>query len=245
MQVLELMREVTEEGEDEGHTSDLSPYHSDSDSAVMMSGNSPFISKAQRYNFLSRSVRLGSKHNVRASILASSLSQTTLELGSVRGSSTGPPSFVLHSSSGVSSGSGSSDTASNEDKTEGRHSPSPSCGSSATVKRRPGDARVGGSSRPLRHLKPKKELFKEGKGEKGVVCNKCESIMEEDPYQSILEIDPAGKKKEDGVAAGLKAEVGRLTAELTKARSAVLGLQVVTAVDQNADLNEHRRRKRR
>ena len=74
-QVLELMREVTEEGEDEGHTSDLSPYHSDSDSAVMMSGNSPFISKAQRYNFLSRSVRLGSKHNVRASILASSLSQ--------------------------------------------------------------------------------------------------------------------------------------------------------------------------
>ena len=69
------MREVTEEGEDEGHTSDLSPYHSDSDSAVMMSGNSPFISKAQRYNFLSRSVRLGSKHNVRASILASSLSQ--------------------------------------------------------------------------------------------------------------------------------------------------------------------------
>ena len=87
---------------------------------------------------------------------------------------------------------------------------------------------MGGSSRPLRHLKPKKELFKEGKGEKGVVCNKCESIMEEDPYQSILEIDPAGKKKEDGVATGLKAEVGRLTAELTKARAAVLGLQVVT-----------------
>ena len=219
------MREVTEEGEDEGHTSDLSPYHSDSDSAVMMSGNSPFISKAQRYNFLSRSVRLGSKHNVRASILASSLSQTTLELGSVRGSSTGPPSFVLHSSSGVSSGSGSSDTASNEDKTEGRHSPSPSCGSSATVKRRQGDGRVSGSSRPLRHLKPKKELFKEGKAEKGPVCNKCESIMEEDPYQSILEIDPA-KKKEDPAAAALKGEVGRLTAELTKARSAVVGLQV-------------------
>merc|ERR1719195_962798 len=115
-QVLELMKEVSDDME--GDTSDLSPYHSDSDSAVMMSGNSPFISKAQRYNFLSRSVRLGSKHNVRASILASSLSQTTLELGSVRGSSTGPPSFVLHSSSGVSSGSGSSDTASNEDKTE-------------------------------------------------------------------------------------------------------------------------------
>ena len=49
--------------------------------------------------------------------------------------------------------------------------------------------------------------------------------MEEDPYQSILEIDPA-KKKEDPAAAALKAEVGRLTAELTKARSAVVGLQV-------------------
>ena len=44
-QVLELMREVREEVEDEGQHSDLSPYHSDSDSAVMMSGNSPFISK--------------------------------------------------------------------------------------------------------------------------------------------------------------------------------------------------------
>ena len=39
------MREVREDGEDEGQHSDLSPYHSDSDSAVMMSGNSPFISK--------------------------------------------------------------------------------------------------------------------------------------------------------------------------------------------------------
>jgi hypothetical protein len=45
LQVLELMKEVTAEGEDEGQHSDLSPYHSDSDSAVMMSGNSPYISK--------------------------------------------------------------------------------------------------------------------------------------------------------------------------------------------------------
>ena len=51
------MKEVAEEVEDEGHNSDHSPYHSDSDSAVMLSGNSPFISKAARYNFLSRSVR--------------------------------------------------------------------------------------------------------------------------------------------------------------------------------------------
>ena len=43
------MREVKEEVEGEegeaGQSSDISPYHSDSDSAVMMSGNSPFISK--------------------------------------------------------------------------------------------------------------------------------------------------------------------------------------------------------
>ena len=96
-QVLELMKEVSDDME--GDTSDVSPYHSDSDSAVMMSGNSPFISKTARYNFLSRSVRMGSKHNVRASILASSLSEVNLELHSSRAStSTGPPSFVLHSS---------------------------------------------------------------------------------------------------------------------------------------------------
>merc|ERR1719491_2057515 len=34
----------------------------------MMSGNSPFISKTARYNFLSRSVRLGSKHTHRAGL---------------------------------------------------------------------------------------------------------------------------------------------------------------------------------
>ncbi len=55
--------------------------------------------QAARYNFLSRSVRLGGKHNVRASILASSLSEVNLELHSFKGSSsTGPPSLVLHSS---------------------------------------------------------------------------------------------------------------------------------------------------
>ena len=43
------MKEVTAEGEDEGQHSDLSPYHSDSDSAVMMSGNSPYISKVRGF----------------------------------------------------------------------------------------------------------------------------------------------------------------------------------------------------
>jgi hypothetical protein len=53
------MREVSS---DQGHqdedledSSDVSGYHSDSDSAVMMSGNSPFVSNSARYNFLSRS----------------------------------------------------------------------------------------------------------------------------------------------------------------------------------------------
>ena len=36
-------------------------YHSDSDSTIMMSGNSPFVSKAARYNFLCRSSKLQHK----------------------------------------------------------------------------------------------------------------------------------------------------------------------------------------
>ena len=43
----EVEGEVGEEG-DEVQNSDVSPYHSDSDSAVMMSGNSPFISKVKK-----------------------------------------------------------------------------------------------------------------------------------------------------------------------------------------------------
>jgi len=46
------MKEVAEGEED---SSDISGYHSDSDSAIMMSGNSPYVSKRARYNFLSRS----------------------------------------------------------------------------------------------------------------------------------------------------------------------------------------------
>jgi hypothetical protein len=46
------MKEVAEDEED---SSDISGYHSDSDSAIMMSGNSPYVSKRARYNFLSRS----------------------------------------------------------------------------------------------------------------------------------------------------------------------------------------------
>ena len=50
------MKEVTEdEEEDDKSNSDISGYHSDSDSTVMMSGNSPFVSKIARHNFLTRS----------------------------------------------------------------------------------------------------------------------------------------------------------------------------------------------
>ena len=40
-------------------------YHSDSDSTVMMSGNSPFISKDARYNFLQRSGEFRKRVGVR------------------------------------------------------------------------------------------------------------------------------------------------------------------------------------
>ena len=71
LKVLDLMEEVSEENEGEDlagdepakERGDWSPpdyeddvsYHSDSDSTIMMSGNSPFITKAARCNFLSRS----------------------------------------------------------------------------------------------------------------------------------------------------------------------------------------------
>ena len=82
--------------------------------------------------------------------------------------------FSQHSSSGVSSGS--SDTASNEDKNGGPHSPTPSSSSSqGTVKRSPNSGansvvssgtKVSSVSvvqtRPPRHLKQRKEVFKPG-----------------------------------------------------------------------------------
>ena len=163
------------------------------------------------YRFIYISVRLGSKHNVRASILASSL---CLESASLRGGSiksgftgvglsthfsgrhasphsvhrTGPPSLVLHSSSGVSSGSttssdngdgGNSGEQAQEPKPE---SPTPSASSSVNtvVKRVPpsatsssqlnksGPTSLNGSTvcsatrgtpRP-RHMKQRKEVFK-------------------------------------------------------------------------------------
>lgn len=93
-QVLELMKEVKEEeaaSDEESTNSDISGYHSDSDSTVMMSGNSPFISKTARYNFLSRSVRLGSKHSARVSLIHT---DEGLSSGSTSGFSSLPPSEI-------------------------------------------------------------------------------------------------------------------------------------------------------
>lgn len=44
---------IVDDGDED--SSDLSGYHSDSDSAIMTSGNSPFVTPRARYNFLSRS----------------------------------------------------------------------------------------------------------------------------------------------------------------------------------------------
>ena len=43
------------EDEEEERSSDISGYHSETDSAIMMTGNSPFVSKNARTNFLQRS----------------------------------------------------------------------------------------------------------------------------------------------------------------------------------------------
>ena len=51
------MRDVSGDQE-ESDGSDISGYHSDSDSAIMTSGNSPYVSKSARYNFLYRSGQL-------------------------------------------------------------------------------------------------------------------------------------------------------------------------------------------
>jgi len=56
------MKEVAEDED----SSDISGYHSDSDSAIMMSGNSPYVTKRARHNFISRSgkfIRLGTAHS--------------------------------------------------------------------------------------------------------------------------------------------------------------------------------------
>lgn len=73
-------------------------------------------------------------------------------------------------------------------------------------------------------MKPKKEMAKSREG-KLIVCSKCETVAEEDPYQSILEVDFNKKKIEDNMSASLKAEVARLTADLAKSRGVVQGLQ--------------------
>ncbi|TRY74938.1 hypothetical protein TCAL_04579 [Tigriopus californicus] len=118
-QVLDLMREVHEDVrkcpsgnpmDEEDSNSDYSGYHSDTDSAVMMSGNSPFISKDARYSFLQRSVRSGSKHNLLTAISTENLrpiSESTLQSTRPDVSSHTPTRVneIHASSSGISSNS--------------------------------------------------------------------------------------------------------------------------------------------
>nr|CAD7196769.1 unnamed protein product [Timema douglasi] len=128
--VLELMKEVA----DDDDSSDISGYHSDSDSAIMMSGNSPYISKRARHNFLTRSGEL--QRSVRSSN-KSSMCRTSVLLH-----------HQLSSSSGVSSQTPNSMCGS-ESPPEPTAHPDTSSTSS-------------GNSGPLRprQLKHKKELHK-------------------------------------------------------------------------------------
>jgi hypothetical protein len=89
--------------------------------------------------------------------------------------------FLLHYS-GVSSGSGSSDTASNEDKSE----VVPSSPSTSTSGKRRTEARTAGS-RP-RHLKPKKDIFK---NVPGMYC-KCFAYFL-DKFAFIVNVAPFSK----------------------------------------------------
>ncbi|XP_023328547.1 uncharacterized protein LOC111701481 isoform X2 [Eurytemora carolleeae] len=110
-QVLELIREIKEEEEEVAEPgSDISGYHSDSDSAIMMSGNSPFVSKNARSNFLLRSVRVGSKDKPLISI-----KEEPGYLSSSSGFSSLPPSASLNPSPSTSSASPPSSSSSMQD----------------------------------------------------------------------------------------------------------------------------------
>ena len=94
----------------------------------------------------------------------------------------------------MSSGSGSSDTASNEDKCD---SPTPSQASAATVVR--GDQAGGGPSKRAgagratavgraRHNKPKKEIRAGSSSSSSQGCSKCEGADKEPIYQVLSAI---------------------------------------------------------
>ncbi|KAF0287808.1 hypothetical protein FJT64_013797 [Amphibalanus amphitrite] len=77
MCVLKLMRDVSGDQE-ESDGSDISGYHSDSDSAIMTSGNSPYVSKSARYNFLYRSGQCARQHDSVLCICIKLFSRTAL-----------------------------------------------------------------------------------------------------------------------------------------------------------------------
>ncbi|XP_060880536.1 uncharacterized protein LOC132952291 [Metopolophium dirhodum] len=88
-QVLEFMKEVAEDED----SSDISGYHSDSDSAIMMSGNSPYVTKRARHNFISRSVRSSSNHSTRTRLVMSTGSSSASPPDGGESSTTATPNW--------------------------------------------------------------------------------------------------------------------------------------------------------
>merc|ERR1719320_2422832 len=164
-QVLELMKEVMDEKE-ENACSDISGYHSDSDSTVMMSGNSPFVSKSVRYNFLSRSVRIGSKHSNRLNVI---LSEAFNEgYSSSSGFSSLPPSPMdsAHSTSSTPSSPSTSSASPPDSSSSHPDSDSNSSLDQEIDRKRPGRTR------------PKKTVMTSAWAGKTPKCSNCEEEEE-------------------------------------------------------------------
>lgn len=179
-QVLELMKEVTEE-EDENCSSDISGYHSDSDSTVMMSGNSPFVSKTARYNFLSRSVRMGSKHSNRMSVISSEVIQEGYASSS--GFSSLPPSHIdsAHSTSLTPSSPSTSSASPPESSSSQPDSDSNSSLDQEIDRKRPGRTR------------PKKPVTNSAWVCKTPKCPNCEK-EEESKEKLSVEVEKLAKE---------------------------------------------------
>ncbi|KAI9564615.1 hypothetical protein GHT06_008356 [Daphnia sinensis] len=202
-QVLELMREVSSDQnpqeDDLEDSSDVSGYHSDSDSAVMMSGNSPFVSKSARYNFLSRSVRLGSRASIRASLLVNSLGLEAGEIkeqsGQGQGQSRNGRRMLLAKAKNVSM---SSSTGSNSPSSE-----------------RESDYRSSGISSGTGSPDSRQALANDaGRLANTPPCQRCQVQNLNNTIVGTHGVDP-----------GLQAELESIKAEMNKANATICALQ--------------------
>ncbi|PNF28209.1 hypothetical protein B7P43_G07553 [Cryptotermes secundus] len=194
-QVLELMKEVAE---DEDDSSDISGYHSDSDSAIMMSGNSPYVSKRARYNFLSRSVRSSTKSSsVRTSVLLQQLSSSS-------GDSAGQRHQGLHHcSSGSDSPPHSLLVTDPTDCTKGSRSPDSSSTSSA-------NSHSAGRPVTRSQIKHKNQLHKLNSAGSNSSCGAvtcCQGCQS----RASLQVQPSSNDEE---LMTLRGEIRRLQTEL-------------------------------